>query len=167
MSIDIEALYRKYGPMVFRRCLGLLKDEELAADAMQDAFMQVLRRRNTLTSDYPSSLMYRIATNVSINALRRRKRARIAGNQDLMEEIASGEDIAEVSAARSVLDRIFGADDTDASKTSTRTIAVLHYVDGLTLDETAEIAGMSVSGVRKRLRTLKAKSLALRAEKEL
>jgi RNA polymerase sigma-70 factor (ECF subfamily) len=38
---------------------------------------------------------------------------------------------------------------------SSRTIAVLHYVDGLTLEEVAGITGMSVSGVRKRLRRLR------------
>ena len=34
-------------------------------------------------------------------------------------------------------------------------MAVLHYVDGLTLEEVAEETGMSVSGVRKRLRGLR------------
>ena len=38
---------------------------------------------------------------------------------------------------------------------STGTIAVLHLHDGLTLEQTAEAVGMSVSGVRKRLRKLK------------
>ena len=36
-------------------------------------------------------------------------------------------------------------------------MAVLHYVDGMTLEETAEAVGLSVSGVRKRLRSLKSK----------
>jgi RNA polymerase sigma-70 factor (ECF subfamily) len=35
-------------------------------------------------------------------------------------------------------------------------MAVLHLVDGLTLEEVAAEMGLSVSGVRKRLRTLKA-----------
>jgi RNA polymerase sigma-70 factor (ECF subfamily) len=38
---------------------------------------------------------------------------------------------------------------------STRTIAVLHWVDGMTLEEVANEVGRSVSGVRKRLRTLR------------
>ena len=40
-------------------------------------------------------------------------------------------------------------------------MAVYHYVDGMTLEETAELSGLSVSGVRKRLRTLKKSGLAL------
>ena len=167
MSIDVEALYKKYGPMVYRRCLDLLKDEDLAADAMQDVFIQVLRRKESLTADYPSSLMYRIATNVSINALRTKKRSRIAGNQDLLETIASDEDPARLSVARSLLDLLFHEDPNDPLKTSTKTIAVLRFVDGLSLEETAEITGMSVSGIRKRLRSLKERSFALCSEEEI
>ena len=51
--------------------------------------------------------------------------------------------------ARSVLDRLFG------NEPSTHTIAVLHYIDGKTLEETAREVEMSVSGVRKRLRKLR------------
>ena len=39
---------------------------------------------------------------------------------------------------------------------STRTMAFLHFVDGMTLAEVAGEVGMSVSGVRKRLRGLRA-----------
>ena len=38
---------------------------------------------------------------------------------------------------------------------STRFLAVLVFVDGYTLEEAAKEVGMSVSGVRKRLRNLK------------
>ena len=34
-------------------------------------------------------------------------------------------------------------------------MAILHYVDGLTLEETAKMMKMSVSGVRKRLALLR------------
>ena len=53
---------------------------------------------------------------------------------------------------RTVLDDIFGRE-----RASTRTMAVMHYVDGMTLEEVAGHVGLSVSGVRKRLRTLKLK----------
>ncbi len=55
-----------------------------------------------------------------------------------------------VSEARGVLDRLFGR-----HPESSRTIAVLHYVDGLTLEQVAAEVGLSVSGVRKRLRGLR------------
>ena len=39
---------------------------------------------------------------------------------------------------------------------SSRTIAVLHHLDGLTIEQVAEMVGLSVSGVRRRLRMLRA-----------
>ena len=45
---------------------------------------------------------------------------------------------------------------------STRTMAVLHHLDGMTLAEVARECGMSVSGVRKRLRGLRASLAGLR-----
>jgi RNA polymerase sigma-70 factor (ECF subfamily) len=71
-------------------------------------------------------------------------------------EIATLDDHEDRSVARAFLDDLFSRE-----QESTRTIAVLHYVDNLTLEETAAEVGLSVSGVRKRLRTLKKRGLAL------
>jgi RNA polymerase sigma-70 factor (ECF subfamily) len=40
-------------------------------------------------------------------------------------------------------------------------MALLHYVDGLTLNQVADEVGLSVSGVRKRLRGLRASLIEL------
>ena len=65
--------------------------------------------------------------------------------------IAVAETPGALSEARMMLERLFGR-----HPESSRTMAVLHYVDGMTLEEVAEVTGMSVSGVRKRLRALRA-----------
>jgi RNA polymerase sigma-70 factor (ECF subfamily) len=62
--------------------------------------------------------------------------------------------------AGGILARIFSKE-----QESTRTIATLHYVDGMTLEETAETVGLSVSGVRKRLRTLQKRIKNLEVER--
>jgi len=54
--------------------------------------------------------------------------------------------------ARDLLGKLFHADDPLAA--SSQTIAVMHYLDGMTLEEVAREAGLSVSGVRKRLDTV-------------
>ena len=150
MAVDVEALYRKYGPMVLRRCRSLLRDEERAMDAMQDTFVRVLRRSATLNDRAPSSLLYCIATNVCLNMMRSDRRHPVHSNDEILQSIASAEDVEERAVNRHFLDGIFGRE-----QPSTRTIAVMHYVDGMTLEEVAAHAGLSVSGVRKRLATLK------------
>jgi RNA polymerase sigma-70 factor (ECF subfamily) len=151
MAIDVESAYRRYGPMVLRRCRHMLRDEQQATDAMQDVFVQLLRYRDRLEDRGMSSLLYRIATNVCLNKIRSSDRRPEDAQSDLLVRIADAGAEESRSEARSVLDRVLGRE-----PVSTTTIAVLHLHDGMTLQEVADAVGLSVSGVRKRLRKLKA-----------
>jgi RNA polymerase sigma-70 factor (ECF subfamily) len=142
--------------MVLRRCRRLLRDENEALDACQDVFVRVIRHRARLDARYPSSLLYRIATNVCLNRLRDSRRAPITRDDVVLDAIARIEEPGAGSEARLLLARLFGR-----HPESSRTMAVLHYVDGLTLEEVATETGMSVSGVRKRLRALRASLVTL------
>lgn len=149
-ALDIEALSHRYGAMVLRRCRRLLGDEDDALDACQDVFVRVLERRERLDAAYPSSLLFRIATNVCLNRIRDRGRRPVTRDEELLATIASADTPGALSEARLVLDWLFGR-----QPESSRTIAVLHFVDGLTLEEIARHTDLSVSGVRKRLRKLR------------
>lgn len=155
MSMDVETIFRKYGPMVQRRCLHLLRDPGDAADITQEVFLRLLERKEGINAEFPSSLLWNMATNLCLNRIRDRKRHGNSDNthedsQSLLEKIACMQDDFATLEARSVLDRIFGK-----HPESTRTIAVLHLLDGMTLEEVALEVSMSVSGVRKRIRALR------------
>jgi RNA polymerase sigma-70 factor (ECF subfamily) len=137
--------------MVLRRCRRLLRDEDEALDACQDVFVRLVEHRARLDARYPSSLLYRMATNVCLNKLRDSRREPLSRDEALLDEIARAEEPGGASEARLLLARLFGR-----HPESSRAIAVLHYVDGLTLEEVAAETEMSVSGVRKRLRVLRA-----------
>ncbi len=137
--------------MVLRRCRRLLYDDHSAKDAMQEVFVQLLRKQETITMEYPSSLLYRMATNISLNMIRSQKRRSEVSHEDtLVHQIASYDENFAGSEARTLLDKIFRRE-----KPSTKLIALYHFIDGMTLEETAKEVNMSVSGVRKRLRLLK------------
>jgi RNA polymerase sigma-70 factor (ECF subfamily) len=138
--------------MVLRRCRALLKDEHLARDAMHDVFVQLMRHRGRLEDRGLSSLLYRMATNLSLNRIRTTKRHPETPDEELLHRIAGADDVAATGLARTALERIFGRE-----PESTRIMAVMHLVDGMTHAEVAREMGMSVSGVRKRLRTLRTK----------
>ena len=120
-------------------------------EATQDVFVQLIRREKSLEVTAPSSLLYRIATNVSLNKIRTMKRHPEHKSDELLMRIAASTEVEQQTLAATLLEKLFGAE-----KESTATIAVLHLLDGLTLEETAKEVGMSVSGVRKRLRRLRA-----------
>jgi RNA polymerase sigma-70 factor (ECF subfamily) len=150
-TLDVEALCERYGPMVLRRCRRLLRDEDEAMDVCQDVFVRLLERRDRFEVLYPSSLLYRIATNLCLNRIRDRRRRATTDSEDVpLERIASAADPEKDEGTRSLLDRLFRR-----HPESSRTIAALHYLDGLTLQQVAEMAGLSVSGVRRRLRLLR------------
>ncbi|HWB76537.1 MAG TPA: sigma-70 family RNA polymerase sigma factor [Nannocystaceae bacterium] len=159
LALDVEDLYRRFGPMVLRRCRKLLGDPEAANDAMHDVFVEICRRHQSLVDAGVSSLMYRTATNVCLNKLRSQRRRPSEPAGDLIARIADADAALGQHEARSLLDRVLGRE-----PESSATIAVLHLCDGHTLEETAEIVGMSVSGVRKRLRKLQASLASIAQE---
>jgi RNA polymerase sigma-70 factor (ECF subfamily) len=142
--------------MVLRRCRALLGDEDRALDAMQDVFVQVLRRKDRLNDRYPSSLLYRIATNTSLNVLRTARRRKVLANEEIVNNAPGRFDPASETLDRIVLSQIF-----DGEKESTQRIASMRYVEDLTWEETAEQSGLSISGARKRLEGLHKRGLAL------
>ncbi len=155
MGIDVEAYYREYGPMVLRRCRRLLRNEERAVDAMHDVFLNLLRAEGRLDGEHPASLLLRIATNVCLNQLRaERRRAEDPDDANLLA-IAAADEPGARSFARFALRAIFRTEEE-----STRVMAVMHLVDGLTLDEVGREVGLSAAAVRKRLRGLRARVVA-------
>jgi len=157
VAIDVEEAYGKYGPMVLRRCRRILKDEGRALDAMHDVFLQLLRRGDGAEAERPGSLLLRIATNVCLNQLRTwRRRPEDAADAALLEIADLDEGAEGLASARLLLARVFSRE-----AVSTREIAVMHHLDGMTHEEIGREVGLSVSGVRKRLRTLRARVAAL------
>ena len=160
LALDVESHYLRYGPMVLRRCRTLLRDPAKAEDAMQDVFVSLIRNEDRLRAEAPGALLLRVATNVCLNRLRGERRHPEDAHEDdelalriAQADAGGGSDAESRTLARSVLGKLFGADDPLAA--STRSLAFMHLVDGLTLQEVARESRLSVSGVRKRLRGLK------------
>ena len=112
--------------------------------------MKLLRYQHRLTDAAPSSMLYTMATNVCLNMMRSTRRRPLEVGEETLELIASTDNVERRALDRLALDEIFGRE-----RVSTKTMAVMHYVDGMTLEEVASHVGLSVSGVRKRLRQLK------------
>lgn len=146
-------LYEAYAPMVYRRAMMLLRDVTEAEDMVQNVFLRVFERWDSLDVSQPSSLLWNTATRLCLNRIRDKKRRGLdTDTSELLLSIACADDDEGEKEARGILAKLFSHE-----PESSRTIAVLHFVDGMTLEETAREVGLSVSGVRKRLRGLQAK----------
>lgn len=146
-------LYEAYAPMVYRRAMMLLRDVTEAEDMVQNVFLRVFERWDSLDVSQPSSLLWNTATRLCLNRIRDKKRRGLdCDTSELLLSIACADDDEGEKEAKGILAKLFSRE-----PESSRTIAVLHFVDGMTLEETAREVGLSVSGVRKRLRGLQAK----------
>jgi RNA polymerase sigma-70 factor (ECF subfamily) len=138
-------LYRLYGPVVYRRCLKLLRDADAAQDATQEVFMKLVRDMERL-EDRETVLpwLYRVATNHCLNA--RRTAHRRGEDQQAPElEIAAG------SASDSYPDRALAQRVLSQFDDDTQAIAVGVLVDGMEHDELAIALGVSSRTVSRRL----------------
>jgi RNA polymerase sigma-70 factor (ECF subfamily) len=97
-----------------------------------------------------------MATNHSLNLLRRGGRRRLVHNEEMLENLPGRSCPEDEVESRDALERVFAGE-----RESTRTIATLRHMEGLSLEDTAREVGMSISGVRKRLDGLRHRSLAL------
>ncbi|MCL2220461.1 MAG: sigma-70 family RNA polymerase sigma factor [Chitinispirillia bacterium] len=150
-TVDAAELFRKYWPMVLRRCRSMLGDTDRAVDAAQEVFIIVHEKQDLLHADHPVSLLWRMATNQCLKEMQRYStRFKAPGGDSLLERIACAGNDENRHMSRGVLQKLFGL-----HPESSRTIAVLHLVDGFTLEETAKMVNMSVNGVRKRLQALR------------
>ena len=152
-SMEFSKLYEVYAPMVYRLSMMLLRDESEAEDMMQNVFLRVFERWDSLDVSQPSSLLWNTTTRLCLNRIRDKKRRGLdTDTSELLLSIACADDDEGEKEAKGILAKLFSRE-----PESSRTIAVLHFVDGMTLEETAREVGLSVSGVRKRLRGLQAK----------
>lgn len=145
-SLDIPALYRRYGDLVLGRCRTILRNDADAQDAMQEVFLKLHRFRDSFRGDSsPSTFLYRITTTTCLNRIRATRRRPEDPVADL-PSIVRTDSVLDQLALRQLLDQLL----LDSDPT-TRECLVYHYVDGMTHDEVGEMVGLSGAAVRKRI----------------
>ena len=78
-----DALYNLYHHMIFAYCLGKIKNQESAENAVADVFMRILRYKNPSEIHNPENWMFTIARNICLNYLNKKNR-----RQKIMNEIS-------------------------------------------------------------------------------
>ena len=72
-ELAFEALVERHGPMVFRVCRGVLRDEHAAEDAFQATFLVLARKARSLwVKDSLASWLHGVAHRVAARAQVRR-----------------------------------------------------------------------------------------------
>ncbi|WP_242360367.1 RNA polymerase sigma factor [Anaeromyxobacter sp. SG17] len=156
-----RALVVRYQRKVYAVALGIVKDSDLAWDVAQEAFVRVHGHLGAFEGKSSfSTWLFRIATHLSIDAVRRE---RVSQKEDVDEVRESdltgggegilattlGDDPAENVLRREMAEKIQDALATLPEKH--RTILVLREVEGLSYEELAERLGIHKGTVMSRL----------------
>jgi RNA polymerase sigma-70 factor (ECF subfamily) len=140
----VADLYRQCGPVVYRRCLRILKNPDAARDATQDVFVKLVRRIATMED--PETVLpwlYRVATNYCLN-LRRTGRSR---GEDTTVDL----DVSPMTSPDLYPDRLLAQTILARFDAATQAIAVGVIVDGMLHDELAEALGVSRRTIYRKL----------------
>jgi len=144
LKLSVEHVYREHGARLWRSLLLYTGDPDVASDAVGEAFAQAIRRGDAVED--PLAWITRAAYRIAGGELKKRRR--------------HGYPIVETSyeMPKPVWTLVAALEQLSPKQ---RAAAVLHFRDGYTLSETADIIGSTTAAVgvhlnraRKRLRDL-------------
>ena len=155
-----EALMRRYNGRLFRVARAILKDDEDAEDALQDAYLDAFRHMSAFKGDAQlGTWLTRIVVNQALMRLRRQKRERVVlpfhdperGSDAAEGQVAdrttesAPEGLLRAEMRRLIERRI------DDLPLAFRTVFVMREVEDMTVQEIADILTVPPTTVRTRL----------------
>ncbi|HUL72452.1 MAG TPA: sigma-70 family RNA polymerase sigma factor [Vicinamibacterales bacterium] len=165
-----EQLIRAYGGRLLAVTRRILRDDDLARDAVQDAFISAYRSRRTFNaSSKVSTWLHRIAVNAALMKLRSQRRKPeepidgiLPGFQDdghHRERFVAWTEPPDVTVSRrETREAVRRA--IDQLPESYRTVLLLRDIEGLDTEEAAKMLGITANAVKIRLHRAR---MALRA----
>lgn len=129
---------------LYRFILSIVSDRALAEDVLQEVFLRIYRKLSLL--DDPAAFRawaYRIASREAFRLLKRERRWNDRQTDEaLIESLPPrDEDPPPVDFARLV----------DHSSPASRAVLILHYREGMSLEEVAAVLGLALGTVKSRL----------------
>ncbi|GGD55595.1 RNA polymerase sigma factor [Muriicola marianensis] len=128
-------IYYKYG------------NEEKAYDAVQEAFVKLWENCAKVAPDKAKAFVYKVANNLYLNVLKAEKvRLNYASNVRISPNPESPDYLMEEKEFKEKLDRAL-----DSLPENQRTVFLLNRIDGKKYAEIAEMEGVSVKAIEKRM----------------
>lgn len=156
-GVDLEAMIAEYESPLLGYVYQLLRpDQESCQDVVQTAFMKLhshLMKNGPNGLLTPKAWLYRVAHNLSIDLLRKRKRTgelRSKLKDDPALEVHRQKPCDFKAMERTELRR-FALDQLEGLPEDQRQVLTLKHIQGLTFREISEITGLTVSTVNYRL----------------
>ena len=133
---ELEALYDRYGDMLFRMCMVLLRNRQDAEDAVQDTFARWLKKRPEFNGpEHEKAWFLRVAS----NRCKDKRRSAFFRNAVSLDELG---EYAATPQQSDVMERL------SSLPPRGRSVLFLHYIEGYSVREVAELLGMKEGAVK-------------------
>lgn len=139
----LDALYARFAGELFRYARTIVRDEDDAADVLQETFLRAIRALREGRRDAPvRPWLYRIARNESITLLRRRPACAPAPDEDLPAARTTAEEAEQAEEVRTLLA------DLDRLTERQRSALVLREFEGLSHREIGHAMLLDANAVK-------------------
>lgn len=136
---DIETIVNRYGDMLYRLCILMLKNESDAEDVVQETIIKYYRKAPSFTdSDHEKAWLLRVATNGCRDLLRYRVRHPLAEEEQIAVASADSPDSGILEALASLPEKY-------------KLVLALYYIEEYRIEDIAKIIGRTPSAVKMRL----------------
>jgi RNA polymerase sigma-70 factor (ECF subfamily) len=152
-----RAIMRKHNQKLYRIARSIVRNDSEAEDIVQEAYVTAFAHLASFRGEATlATWLSRIAINEALGRLRRRRRAASVIASDMPEAQiirfplnASGDDPERTMAQRQILKLV--EETTDALPDVYRTVFVARVIEGLSIEETAELLHLKPQKVKTRL----------------
>ena len=136
---DIREVVIKYSDMLYKICLVILCNEQDVQDAIQDTFCRYLEKKPDFRDEeHEKAWLIKVATNICRDMIR----FRVRHPKVSIDEV---ENILAAPEQRETLKELLEL------PIKHKTVLYLHYVEGYSVKEIADILGITESAVKSRL----------------
>jgi RNA polymerase sigma-70 factor (ECF subfamily) len=146
---ELERLYDAHASGLFHYLVTFTKTEADARDLLQELFIKVARSGPPESVQSEKAWLFRLAHNLAVDWLRRRK-VRWDSEERLLRELACGQQLAHDPDARMLAERF--AEAMLTLPEDQRTVMQLKLWDGLTFEEIAAAQGIPLNTAASRHR---------------
>lgn len=155
---EVTSIYRKYGALMLRRCKLVLRNDALADDALQNAFIKLIRHGASFReAEAKVRWLYRLCDRVCFDIIKKHKSNQTKDERAKHLPLPPQADPVRLQEALTLLNTL------DEKE---RRLALMAFLDGMSQGEIGRELGWSRQTVNKKLSALKTRLRESRSNHE-
>ena len=158
-DVDLESVIDRYSDMLYKICFLILKNEQDTKDVLQETFLIYYTKKPKFENEeHKKAWLIKVSQNKCKEFLRFHKRHAVLPLEDMEETLVITDGLS--GSDKEILSLIWDLD------YKLKSVVILFYIEGYSVNEIADILKTSPSAVKKRLQRAREK-LSVKYKREV